>query len=85
MLLSLIFHRRPLSLQMTLLNAALNMFDYGGWPGGSVVKFAHSALVAWFSLVRIPSVDLHIAYQATLWQASHIQNRGGWAWMLTQG
>ena len=30
----------------------------GGWPGGAVVKFTHSALVAWGSLVQIPGVDM---------------------------
>ena len=31
---------------------------YGlGWPGGTVVEFAHSALVAPGSLVRIPGAD----------------------------
>ena len=40
----------------------------GGWPGGTVVKFACSALVAQGSWVQIPGVDLHIAHQAMLWQ-----------------
>ena len=45
---------------------------YGAWPGGAVVKFTHSALAVWASSVQIPDVDLRTAYQAMLWQASHI-------------
>ena len=37
-----------------------------------VVKFVHSASVAWGSLVWIPGVDLPTAHQAMLWQVSHI-------------
>ena len=29
-----------------------------GWPGGAVVEFARSTLVAWGSLVQIPGVDM---------------------------
>ena len=36
------------------------------------------------SPVRIPGTDLRTAYQAMLWQVSHIQNRGRWAQMLAQ-
>ena len=43
-----------------------------GRLGGAVVKFARSALVVWGSLVRILGMDLYTAYQAMLWQASHI-------------
>ena len=43
-----------------------------GWPGGTVVKFARSALVAWGSPVWISGADLRTACQAMLWQASHI-------------
>ena len=45
---------------------------YWVWPGGTVVKFTHSTSVAWGSLVQILGVDLCTAYQAMLWQASHI-------------
>ena len=31
---------------------------YWGWPGGEVVKFAHSASAAQDSLVRIPGADM---------------------------
>ena len=31
---------------------------FGVWPSGSVVKFAHSPLVAWGSQVQIPGVDM---------------------------
>ena len=48
-------------------------------PGSAAVKFAQSASAAWSSPVRIP------AYQAMLWQASHIQNGGRWAQMFAQG
>ena len=41
-----------------------------GWPGGTVVKFAHSTSVAWGSRVQILGVDLHMVCQAMLWQAS---------------
>ena len=44
-----------------------------GQPGGTVVKFAHSASAVQGSLVQIPGVDLHTAYQAMLWQASHMK------------
>ena len=33
-------------------------YIYLGQPGGTVVKFAHSALAAQDSLVRIPGVDM---------------------------
>ena len=56
-----------------------------GQPGGAMVKFAHSASAAWDSLVWIPGVDIRTAWQAMLWQVSHIESRGRWAWMLTQG
>ena len=46
--------------------------NYGGWPGGAAVKFAHSASAAWGSLVQTPGADLQTACQATLWQVSHI-------------
>ena len=39
----------------------------GGWPGGIVVKFAHSASAAQGSWVWIPGVDRHTAQQAMLW------------------
>ena len=42
-----------------------------GQSVGVVVKFMLSTLVAQASPVWILSVDLHIAYQAVLWQASH--------------
>ena len=45
-------------------------------PGGAVVKFVHSVLAAQSSPVQILSTDLCIDYQAMMWQASHIQDRG---------
>ena len=53
----------------------------GVWPGGTAVKFARFQ----GSLVWILGAYLRTAYQAMLWQASHIDNRGRWAWMLAQG
>ena len=53
-----------------LLTATLSM-DWG-WPAGIMVKFACYALVTRGSLFRIPSRDLHPAYQALLWEVSHI-------------
>ena len=55
-----------------------------GQPGGAAVKFMSSSSTAWGSSAQIPA-DLQTAYQAMLWQASHIQNRGGWAQILAQG
>ena len=43
-----------------------------GQPSGLEVMFACSASVAQGSLVQIPGADLCTAYQAMLWQASHI-------------
>ena len=42
------------------------------WPGDVAVKFVCSALVAWGLQVWILGVDLPTAWQAMLWQASHI-------------
>ena len=38
-----------------------------GPVSGTVVKFMHSASVAWGSLVQILGVDLHTVHQAMLW------------------
>ena len=43
-----------------------------GQPSSVVVKFSCSALVAQVSLVWIPGAELSTAYQAMLWEASHI-------------
>ena len=43
----------------------------GGQPGGAVVKFVHSALVAWGSQVQILGTDLHHARQATRGSIPH--------------
>ena len=45
---------------------------YRSWPGGTEVKFAHSALEALGSPVQMPGADLHTACQAMLWWASYI-------------
>ena len=39
-----------------------------GWPGGTGVKFARSASVAWGSRVPVLDTDLHTA-QARLWRS----------------
>ena len=54
-----------------------------GWPGGVVVKFTRSALVACGSQVQIPGADLHTTHQAVLWQCL-TQDRGRLAQMLAQ-
>ena len=43
-----------------------------GRPGGAAVKFTGSALVARGSLVWIPGAKICTAWQAMLWQVSHI-------------
>ena len=43
-----------------------------GQPGGTVVTFACSALAAQGSLIRILGADPPTAWQAMLWQMSHI-------------
>ena len=50
----------------------------GGQPGGVSIKFTQSTWVAPGLPVWIPGVDLHAAYQAMLWLASHTKNRGRW-------
>ena len=45
---------------------------YLGLPGGVVVKFATSTSVAGGSPVQILGADIHTAYEAMLWLASHI-------------
>ena len=46
----------------------LHIRTEGSRPGGTVVKFVHSALVARGSQVRIPGTDVHTTHQAMLWQ-----------------
>ena len=58
---------------------------YRSWPDGIVVKFACSSLTARGSQVQIPGTDLCTAYQAMLWQASPMLDRGRWAQRLAQG
>ena len=43
-----------------------------GQASGIVVNLTHSASAAQALLVQIPGMDLRTAYQAMLWQASHI-------------
>ena len=40
---------------------------FQGRHGGIVVKFMHSASVAWDLQVQIPGGDLHATRQAVLW------------------
>ena len=39
---------------------------FGGWPGGVMVKFTHSALAAQGSQVQTPGTDLHTIHQAMM-------------------
>ena len=55
-----------------LCNCSMYKNVFRVWPSDIVVKFVHSASVAQDLLVRIPGADLHTAYQAMLWQVSHI-------------
>ena len=54
-----------------------------GRPGGIAIKFANSTSEAPGLPVWIPDVDPRMAYQALLWQVSHIQSRGRWARMFS--
>ena len=67
------------------LSSCQESFRHWGRPSSAVVKFACSTSAAPDLPVRILGVNLHTACQAMLWQASHIESRGGWAWMLAQG
>ena len=49
------------------------------------MKFARSAPPAPGSPVRIPGAGPSTAWRDTLWQASHLESRGGWARMSAQG
>ena len=50
-----------------------------------MVKFMHSALLAWGLPLQMPGTDLHTACSSSCAvAASHIQNRGGLAQMLAQ-
>ena len=44
----------------------------GARPGGAAIKFTRSALAPGGSLVLILDVDLPTAWQAMLWQVSHV-------------
>ena len=58
--------------------------NFGGWPGGLVVNFTCSALVAQGSQVWISGTDLHHSSSHAV-AVSHIRNRGILAQMLAQG
>ena len=71
-----------------LLNLAQHSSNCGPWgrPGGAAVKFAHSASQRpWVRGSRSRVWTRHCLAKAILWQASCIQSRGRWAWMLAQG
>ena len=55
-----------------------------GWPGGVVVKFAHSTLAAQGLQVQILDTDLYTAHQAMLWWCLTYKNRGRLVQMFTQ-
>ena len=79
-------NKKLLSLPRTLKTfCAFKKISLRGLPGGAVVKFTRSALVAQGSPVQILGAYRCTAYQAMLWQASHIESRGRWAWVLAQG
>ena len=59
--------------------------DLGCWPCDVVVKFTHSALVAWGFQVWIPGTDLHTTCESYAVAASYIQNRERLAQVLAQG
>ena len=56
--------QQPLSLPdhpshpLPLFIALVRNYQHQGWPGGAVVKCAHSTLVAQGSPVRIPGADM---------------------------
>ena len=56
-----------------------------GWPGGIVVEFVCSALMAQGLQVQISVMDLLTAHQAMLWQHPTYRNRGRQVQMLAQG
>ena len=53
-------------------------WQFGSWSGVLMVKFAHSASVAWGSWIRIPGSDLHTAHQAMLLQHPTCKIEEGW-------
>ena len=60
---------------ITVVSVTNNNNVIKGWPGGAAVKFAHSASATWGLPVWIPGVDLCTAWQAMLWQASHVYTK----------
>ena len=46
---------------------AIRRLTNRGWPGGAVVKFAHSASAARGSPVWIPGADMALLANAVLW------------------
>ena len=64
------------------------LFENGevrGWPGGIVVMFARSALVAQGLQVWIPRVDLHTSSSSHAVVVPHTQSRGRLAQKSVQG
>ena len=60
---------------LTYVGLSLVICEMGGMrrrPHGTMVKFALSAMAGQGSPVRILGADIRAAYQAVLWQASHI-------------
>ena len=43
------------------------ILQYRGQPSDVVIKFMHSALVAWGSRVQILGADLYTTHQTMLW------------------
>ena len=55
-----------------------------GWPGGIVVKFAHSATVVQGSPLQILDTDLHTTHQAMLWWHPAYKIEEDWQQILVQ-
>ena len=56
----------------------LKVRSHWGWPGGVVVEFVFSALVAWGSWTQILGVDLHTTHQGMLWRCPTYKIEEDW-------
>ena len=66
-------------LQLNLILFALKKKVFcWGWPGGIVIRFAYSTLVAWGSQIQILGTDLHTAHQAVLWRCPTYKIEEDW-------
>ena len=69
---------------VAIVSCTLKMSISGGWPGGTVVKFAYFTSTALGPPVRILGIDLHTAHRAMLWEHP-IQSRRRLAQVWAQG